>query len=375
MNIVFTCGGTGGHIYPAIAVARMFRERQPDCKILFIGAEDGMENKIVPREGFRLETVKISNYQRRLTPAAIWHNLVTVQRMAATFSKTKRILKDFQPDVIVGTGGYASFPALKMGAKLGIPTCVHESNAVPGLTTKLVARTASRVMVSFESSREHYPEPERVLLTGTPVREEFLFAKRQEARQVLGLGDEPLVVSCWGSLGAREMNKVIAEFFRLEQEAGCPYQHIHATGSYGWRWMPDYVKERGVDLPGCSGLEMVEYLYDMPTWMAAADLVIGRAGASTLNEIAASGTPCIIVPSPNVTDNHQEKNARVLADRGAAQVIHEADCTGQTLFREAKVLLEDPARCRAMRRALLNLAVVDSAERIYGAILELAKQN
>ena len=162
MNIVFTCGGTGGHIYPAIAVARMFRERQPDCKILFIGAEDGMENKLVPREGFRLETVKISNYQRKLTPAAVWHNLVTVQRMAATFSKTKRILKEFQPDVIVGTGGYASFPALKMGAKLGIPTCVHESNAVPGLTTKLVARTASRVMVSFESSREHYPEPEKV---------------------------------------------------------------------------------------------------------------------------------------------------------------------------------------------------------------------
>ena len=187
MNIVFTCGGTGGHIYPAIAVARMFRERQPDCKILFIGAEDGMENKLVPREGFRLETVKISNYQRKLTPAAVWHNLVTVQRMAATFSKTKRILKEFQPDVIVGTGGYASFPALKMGAKLGIPTCVHESNAVPGLTTKLVARTASRVMVSFESSREHYPEPEKVLLTGTPVREEFLFAKRQEARQALGL--------------------------------------------------------------------------------------------------------------------------------------------------------------------------------------------
>ena len=160
MNIVFTCGGTGGHIYPAIAVARMFRERQPDCRILFIGAEDGMENKLVPREGFELQTVQISNYQRKLTPAAIWHNLVTVQRMSATFAKTKRILKDFQPDVIVGTGGYASFPALKMGAKLGIPTCVHESNAVPGLTTKLVARTASRIMVSFDASRQHYPDPE-----------------------------------------------------------------------------------------------------------------------------------------------------------------------------------------------------------------------
>ena len=300
MNIVFTCGGTGGHIYPAIAVARMFRERQPDCKILFIGAEDGMENKIVPREGFRLETVKISNYQRRLTPAAIWHNLVTVQRMAATFSKTKRILKDFQPDVIVGTGGYASFPALKMGAKLGIPTCVHESNAVPGLTTKLVARTASRVMVSFESSREHYPEPERVLLTGTPVREEFLFAKRQEARQALGLGDEPLVVSCWGSLGAREMNKKIAQFMKCECEDNTPFHHIHATGSFGWRWMPDYVREQGVDLAAQPRIEMREYIYDMPQVLAAADLIICRAGAATIAEVCASGTPCIMVPSPTI---------------------------------------------------------------------------
>ena len=161
MNIVFTCGGTGGHIYPAIAVARMFRERQPDCRILFIGAEDGMENKLVPREGFELQTVQISNYQRKLTPAAIWHNLVTVQRMSATFAKTKRILKDFRPDVIVGTGGYASFPALKMGAKLGIPTCVHESNAVPGLTTKLVARTASRIMVSFDGQPPALSRPRK----------------------------------------------------------------------------------------------------------------------------------------------------------------------------------------------------------------------
>ena len=233
MNIVFTCGGTGGHIYPAIAVARMFRERQPDCRILFIGAEDGMENKLVPREGFELQTVQISNYQRKLTPAAIWHNLVTVQRMSATFAKTKRILKDFQPDVIVGTGGYASFPALKMGAKLGIPTCVHESNAVPGLTTKLVARTASRIMVSFDASRQHYPDPEKVLLTGTPVREEFLYAKRQQARQALGLGDEPLIVSCWGSLGAREMNKKIAQFMRCECEDGTPFTSTLPAPSAG----------------------------------------------------------------------------------------------------------------------------------------------
>ena len=347
MNIVFTCGGTGGHIYPAIAVARMFRERQPDCRILFIGAEDG-----------------------KLTPAAVWHNLVTVQRMSATFAKTKRILKDFQPDVIVGTGGYASFPALKMGAKLGIPTCVHESNAVPGLTTKLVARTASRIMVSFDASRQHYPDPEKVLLTGTPVREEFLYAKRQQA---LGLGDEPLIVSCWGSLGAREMNKKIAQFMRCECEDGTPFHHIHATGSFGWRWMPDYVKEQGVDLAAHPALDMREYIYDMPQVLAAADLIICRAGAATIAEVCASGTPCIMVPSPNVTGNHQEKNARVLEDAGAAAVVREADCDGRSLYETAKAILSDPERTGGMRTAARGMAVVDAAERIYQTAIELAR--
>ena len=371
MNIVFTCGGTGGHIYPAIAVARMFRERQPDCRILFIGAEDGMENKLVPREGFELQTVQISNYQRKLTPAAIWHNLVTVQRMSATFAKTKRILKDFQPDVIVGTGGYASFPALKMGAKLGIPTCVHESNAVPGLTTKLVARTASRIMVSFDASRQHYPDPEKVLLTGTPVREEFLYARRQQARQALGLGDEPLIVSCWGSLGAREMNKKIVDFMRLELNE--PWRHVHATGSFGWRWIPEYVREHGVDLARHPRITMQEYIYNMPTLMAAADVVISRAGASTLNEIAAAATPCIIVPSPNVTNNHQERNAAILEHRGAAIVLHERDCDGETLFQTTKALLADDDRRQAMRKAMRDVAVIDSADRIYRILLELAE--
>ena len=258
---------------------------------------------------------------------------------------------------------------------MGVATCVHESNAVPGLTTRMVADRMDKILVSFAESKAQYRYPERVEVVGMPVRQEFLYTKKEDARRALGLDGRPVIVSAWGSLGAREMNKVISEFFRLEQAAGCPYQHIHATGSYGWKWMPDYVKQHGVDLEGCDGLQMVEYIYDMPTFMAAADLVIGRAGASTLNEIAASGTPCIIVPSPNVTDNHQEKNARVLADRGAAQVIHEADCTGQALFEAAKSLLEAPARCRAMRRALLDLAVVDSAERIYAVILQLAAKN
>ena len=206
-----------------------------------------------------------------------------------------------------------------------------------------------------------------------PVREEFVFTKRADARKALGLGDEPLIVSAWGSLGAREMNKKIAQFMKLEC-AENRYRHIHATGSFGWRWMPQYVKEQGVDLAAHPLVTMQEYIYNMPTVMAAADLIIS-AGASTLNEIAAAGTPCIIVPSPNVTNNHQEKNARVLEQHGAAVVLRESECDGERLYREARALLENDEKRKKMRTALREIAVIDSAERIYRIIVELAKSR
>ena len=375
MNVVFTCGGTGGHIYPAIAVARLFEQRRPGCKILFIGAEDGMENKIVPREGFRLETLKISNFQRRLTPAAVLHNLETAAHLAESRSKVRRILKEFQPDIIIGTGGYASYPALSEGARLGMRTMVHESNAVPGLTTKMVEKQVDRIMVSFEESRTSYHNPDKVVVTGTPVREAFLFTHREQARQKLGLDERPFIVSCWGSLGAREMNKMIAEFMKCECDAGTPFQHLHATGSFGWRWMPQYVKELGVDLPAYPAIDMREYIFDMPTCMAAADLVICRAGAATISEVCASALPCIMVPSPNVTNNHQEKNALVLQSRGAAVVVPEAGCSGKLLFDTAREILLDKTRSSAMRKAASSLAVVDSAQRIFETALELMQER
>ncbi len=372
MRIIFTCGGTGGHINPAIAVAKLCQERMPDCEILFMGAEDGMENRLVPREGFRLETLKISNYQRKLTPAGIWHNVTTLVHMAGSLQKAKRIIREFKPDVIVGTGGYASFPALKMGAKLGVTTAVHESNAVPGLTTRMVAKDVDRIMVSFEDSRSYYANPERVIVTGTPVRSEFLYTDKEKARKALGLDDKPLIVSAWGSLGAREMNKKIARFMVREAEDGL-FRHVHATGSFGWKWMPDFVKEQGLILEKYPQIEMREYIYNMPELMAAADLVICRAGAATISEVCASGTACIMVPSPNVADNHQEKNARVLEKHGAAVVIRESECDGDSLYEAAKKLLMDPEQLSSMGMAAGKIAVVDAAEQIYGVIQELAK--
>lgn len=372
MNVVFTCGGTAGHINPAISVANLLRARKPETGILFVGAEGEMETQLVPREGYRLETLKISSYARKLTPKGIWHNLKTLKYLRDARKRADRIIRDFRPDVIVGTGGYASFPMLRQGAKRGIPTAVHEANAMPGLTTRMVADSASRILVCFEESKAYYKHPERVQVVGMPVRQEFLYTTRAEARARLGYGEEPLVVSAWGSQGAREMNKIIADFLAMEVRDGCPWRHVHATGSYGWRWMPELVREKGVDLAANPMLDMREYIHNMPELMAAADLVLTRAGASSLNEIEAAGTPCIIIPSPNVTDNHQEKNARVLERGGAAVVLLEQGLTGETLYETARELLNDAPRRAAMRANLQRMAVVDSAERIYNVILELA---
>lgn len=375
MNVIFTCGGTGGHINPAIAVAKLLRERSPNSNILFVGADDGMETKLVPREGFELRTLTISNFQRKLTPQGIAHNFRTIRTIRRALQRADEIIDQFKPDVILGTGGYASFPMLRQGARRHIPTAVHESNAVPGLTTKMVAKGAERILVNFEESREQYENPERVVVTGMPVRPEFLYTTREAAREALGLDNRPLVVSCWGSLGAREMNKKITDFFVREIADGEPWNHIHATGSFGWRWMPQYVKEAGVDLSEHPSIDLREYIYDMPLLMAAADLVICRGGAATISEVAASATPCIIVPSPNATNNHQEKNARLLEGRGAAEVLLERDCYGGRLYETAQKLLKDQERRSAMRSALRQVAVVDAAEQIYSVLLELAKSQ
>ncbi|MGM9554735.1 MAG: UDP-N-acetylglucosamine--N-acetylmuramyl-(pentapeptide) pyrophosphoryl-undecaprenol N-acetylglucosamine transferase [Faecousia sp.] len=375
MKVVFTCGGTGGHINPAIAVAKLLRERKPEAEILFVGADDGMETELVPREGFRIETVTISNFLRSLTPPAIWHNAKALVIIRRALRRADQIIREFQPDVILGTGGYASYPMLRQGAKRGIPTAVHEANAVPGLATRMVCDKVDKILVSFAESKREYQNADRVIPVGMPVREEFVFTKRAEARKALGLDDDtPLIVSAWGSLGAREMNKKIAQFMKLECEEN-RFRHIHATGSFGWRWMPEYVKEQGVDLAAHPMVTMQEYIYNMPTLMAAADLFLSRAGASTLNEIAAAGTPSIIVPSPNVTNNHQEKNARILEQRGAAVVLRESECDGERLYREACALLDDAARRKKMRTALREVAVIDSAERIYRILTELAKSR
>ena len=376
MNVIFTCGGTGGHINPAIAVANAWRERHPDSKILFIGAKGHMEEQLVPKAGFELKCLEVSGMVRGKSFKAITKNFKTVFQTAKAVSQCKKIIKEFKPDVILGTGGYACFPALMAGSQMGIPTCVHESNAMPGLTTRMLSDKVDTVMVAFEESIKRYKNPKNIETVGMPVRREFIFSNKAEARKELGLGEGPVVVSAFGSLGAKAMNEAMAEVFRLEKEEGYPFHHIHATGKFGWEWMPEKVAAKGVELDKTDSIDMREYIYNMPTVMAAADVFISRAGASSCNEIAACGTPCILIPSPNVTDNHQEKNARVLEAQGGAVVVLEKECTAKGLYEEIKALLVDPDRRDAMGTALRNNCILDSTDRICKIMEQLVgKKN
>ena len=375
MKILFAGGGTAGHINPALAVAGRLRELMPDCEILFIGAEGKMEMELVPREGYKIEPLKITNISRGHSLEAIIHNLDTLKNVAVSTREAKRIMREFKPDVVIGTGGYVCYPVLMAASELKIPTAVHESNAVPGLTTKLLAEHVDKVMVGFEESRGAYHHPEKVEVTGTPVRGEFAAYSKALAKRELGLDpDEPLVVSVWGSLGAAHMNKIMGELITMMDDSR-PFRLIHSVGTRYFEDFMSALRQRAPDFARF-GADVRKYIYDMPRVMAAADLILCRAGASTLSELAYMGKPVIIVPSPNVTNNHQEKNARVLEKAGGAKVFLEGEFDAPALMDTVRGLLGDSAQLEAMSQAMLSLAVPGATDRICDIILSLpAKKN
>lgn len=372
MNILFTCGGTAGHVNPAVALARIFQDKHPGCRVLFVGADGGMETRLVPKEGYPIRTVTITNFHRSLAPADIVHNLGTLVNMQRSKKQARAILDEFKPDLVVGTGGYASYPMVKAAAKAHIPTAVHESNMVPGLTTKMLEEYAGVIMVGFEDCRQHYRHPERIAVTGTPVRGDFFRLSREEARKKLGFDDDaPLVVSFWGSLGASHMNEAMVDFFRREDAEGYPFRHIHAAGKGSWPVMEQKLRELG--LPRSPRLDVRQYIYDMDVVMAAADVVLCRAGASTISELTALGKPTVMVPSPYVTNNHQEKNARLLETHGGAVVITEPEATGGGLYDAVSAILSDSEKRSSMARAMKELGIPDATERIYDTVMALVK--
>ena len=374
MKFVLTCGGTAGHINPAIAVAQRLRELLPDCEILFLGAEGKMEMDLVPRDGFDIRPLRVTNLSRGHHLADIGHNIHSLKNVIESSHEAKRILKEFRPDAVLGTGGYVCYPVLHEASKLGIPTLVHESNAVPGLTTKMLAEQVSCVLLGYEESRKHYPSSADVRVTGTPVRGKFGLYTKELAKEELGIApDMPLVVSMWGSLGSGHMNETMVRMLPLMKDQK-EFRLIHATGSYYYQDLTKKLQEAGVNTVECNA-DVREYIYDAARVLCAADLVLCRAGASTLSELSSIGKPALIVPSPNVTNHHQEKNARLVERAGGAKVLLEGEFDEASFLKEIRNLISDPETLASMSTAMFDLAVPDALDRIVDTVLEYARKG
>lgn len=368
-KILFACGGTAGHINPAVGVAGRIRELEPDAEILFVGAEGHMETELVPQEGYPIRTVRIAGFQRGLSFKKIAANIRDVGLVAGAVREARKILREYGPDVVVGTGGYVCYPVLRAAARLGIPTTVHESNAVPGLTTKLLERKVDRVLVGFEESRGSYRHPEKVLVTGTPVRAGFRHADREQARRELGFGqNERIVLAVFGSLGAGHMNRLMEDMIR-KMGSDPAFRLVYATGKQYYDGVQELLARSRLHSPM---IDVREYIYDMPKLMSAADLIICRCGASTISEITYMGVPAILIPSPNVVNDHQTRNASVLAKAGAAVMFSEDGLDGEQLYETVTQLLKDQPARESMHEASLRLGVPEATERIASIVLELA---
>ena len=373
MKIVFAAGGTGGHINPALAVAGYIRENYPDSDILFVGTAEKMEARLVPAAGFNFRTIDISGFQRKLSVTNIKRNFSTLSKLLKSSHQAKKILEEFSPDVVVGFGGYVSGPVVRMAAKMGIPTAIHEQNAFPGITNKMLAKRVDKVMLTVQDAEKYLHPKNPCILTGLPVRGEITRANRDVARFELGIDDRPLILSTGGSLGARAINEAVAKLIAAHIKDH-KYYHIHAMGQYGL-WMPDYLKKLGVDTEKEHDIMIREYINDMDRCYAAADLVIGRAGASSLSELEVLGKPSILIPSPNVSENHQYYNAMALVNRGAAVIIEEKDLTGEKLTRTVDELLSDREKLSKLGENAKKMAIFDAKERICKVITGISSKN
>ena len=359
MRVLIAAGGTAGHINPALAIAGAIKKADPSAEIHFAGRREGMEYRLVGQAGYPFHHIEITGFQRRLSLNNIRRNIVTLWNLALSGPKAKKIMGEVRPDLVIGCGGYVSGPVVRCAAKMGIHTAIHEQNAFPGVTNKLLAPDVDIVFAAVPAAVEKLGAPDKTIVVGNPVRPEvFTKAKERDAiRAELGAGDRTVVLSFGGSLGARRVNEVVADLCAWEQQEHKPVLHLHATGQYG------------------DSLVVKEYINNMPELLAAADLVISRAGALTLAELEAVGRAAVLIPSPNVAENHQYFNAMELQKAGAAVVIEEKDLTGEKLVGTVADLLAQPGKLAEMGRNARSLSVDDSLDRIAAALMKLVQKH
>ncbi|MBQ8345049.1 MAG: undecaprenyldiphospho-muramoylpentapeptide beta-N-acetylglucosaminyltransferase [Clostridia bacterium] len=369
MKILLTGGGTGGHVYPALAIADMIKEKQPDAEILYVGTKRGMENALVAREGYPMYHIECRGVHRSLSPA----NLITAYYVLTAPHKAKRLLRTLKPDAVIGTGGYACWAPLKAAAALGIPTMVHESNVIPGMAVRQLQGEVDVVLTNFEATAERLRTERKVVHVGNPLRKSYGSYTRKEAREKLGIPEDCrfLILSFGGSRGAEQVNRSMIDLMRDFVLPHPDVMHIHAGGKDSYEQAKALFD--GAGLGDCSRTQLQEYIYDMPLYMAAADLCICRAGAMTLTEIARMGKTAIVIPSPNVVEDHQYKNAKLLADADAAVLLEEANLTPQRIVEEVSNLYENEEKRMGMSQRIRTFGGDDAGEKIYEELIRLLK--
>lgn len=369
MRVLLAGGGTAGHINPALAIAGYIKEQEPDAEILFVGNKTGMEQRLVKQAGFDIESVVISGFYRSLSPSSVKHNVVTVRNAVKSKRDANKIIKEFNPDICIGTGGYVAGPVILAATRLGKKAIIHEQNAFPGITNKMLAKSVDKVMLANRDARDLFKTKADFVVTGNPIRQEILYADKEESRKALGLDERPVILSFGGSLGAKCINESVAKLL-ARSAFDQRYQHIHAYGQEG-SFLLDALKNDGVDIEKAKNLDIRPYIDNMPTCLAACDLVVSRAGAITLSEVQAKGKPAVLIPSPYVAENHQYHNAMSMVNKRAAAIIEEKNLTGEKLIETVDSLVSDNNVLEEYSENAKNMAITDANERIYRVIKEL----
>lgn len=367
MRVLMSGGGTGGHINPALAIADTIKQNYSDAEIAFVGTKRGKESELVPRAGYPLHYVEIQGIYRSLS----LQNIKTLWYIMTAPRKAAKLVERLKPDIVIGTGGYACWPTLAAAAKKGIPTLVHESNAHPGLSVRKLQGQVDKILINFENTAEKLSAPRsKIVKVGNPLRGGFGTVTPQIAKQKLGIEGYKHIVMCFGgSLGAATLNECGRKFMQVCSEKLKDTLYVHIAGSRYFQQMNEELIKAGLDK--CENIKLFDYIYDMPYWMAAADVVISRAGAMTISELSLMNKACILIPSPNVVDDHQYKNAKVLADAGAAVLVRESDLEGDKYSKTIISLLEDPKKRQMLSDKISIFADAHANDNILAEIRKL----
>lgn len=365
MRLMVSGGGTGGHIYPALAVIEEVKKAEPDSEIMYVGTHKGLESKIVPKQGIPFETIKIQGFKRSMSI----ENFKTIGLFISSVFKARKMIKKFKPDVVLGTGGYVSGAVLFAASQMGIPTLIHEQNSVVGVTNKFLSRFVTKIGISFDDAKKDFPE-KKVIKTGNPRATQVTQIKSIASWKEFGLSDNKQTVLIFGgSRGAEKINQTVVE--SIQALGAQDYQTLIVTGNVHFQKImeqinPDDLKENVVIKP---------YIDNMPEILGKLSAIVGRAGATSLAEITALGIPSILIPSPYVTNDHQTKNAMSLVNNGAAEIISEKELNSTVLMDKLNNLMNDDAYREKMAKSALNMGEPDAAQKIYQILNSIKKGN